>query len=133
VRGTTKCMERSTTNQNHESKPATTMNMNTTRRLTNENYGSKDYRTAESVYFYFLAFLVELGTKTKTNYKAHENTSRATSNLIPLVAKLIPDLPRGRGRSIGGDLNVGEEGFEQTIVTLQSLHHGFVGYQYVCT
>jgi hypothetical protein len=42
--------------------------------------------------------------------------------------RLVPNLPRGRGRSIGGDLNVGEEGIEQTIVTLQSLHHGSVGY-----
>jgi hypothetical protein len=42
--------------------------------------------------------------------------------------RLVPDLPRGGGRSIGGDLNVGEEGSEQTIVTLQSLHHDFVGY-----
>jgi hypothetical protein len=31
---------------------------------------------------------------------------------------LVLDLPRGRGRSIGGDLDVGEEGSEQTIVTL---------------
>jgi hypothetical protein len=30
------------------------------------------------VYNLFLAFSVEFGTKTKTNYKAHENTSRAT-------------------------------------------------------
>jgi hypothetical protein len=42
--------------------------------------------------------------------------------------RLVPDLPRGRGGSIGGDLDVGEEGSEQTIVTLQSLHHGSVGY-----
>jgi hypothetical protein len=46
---------------------------------------------------------------------------------------LVPDLPRGRGRSIGGDLDVGEEGSEQTIVTLQSLYHGSVGYQHVHT
>jgi hypothetical protein len=26
----------------------------------------------------FLAFSVELGTKTKTNYKAHKNTAQAT-------------------------------------------------------
>jgi hypothetical protein len=26
--------------------------------------------------------------------------------------ELVPDLPRGRGRSIGGDLDVGEEGSE---------------------
>jgi hypothetical protein len=46
---------------------------------------------------------------------------------------LVPSLPRGWGRSIGGDLDVGEEGSEKTIVTLQSLHHGSVGYQYVHT
>jgi hypothetical protein len=32
----------------------------------------------QKVYNFFSAFSVELGTKTKTNYKAHENTSRAT-------------------------------------------------------
>jgi hypothetical protein len=47
--------------------------------------------------------------------------------------RLVPDLPRCRGRSIGRDLNVGEEGSEQTIVTLQSLHHDSVGYQHVHT
>jgi hypothetical protein len=47
--------------------------------------------------------------------------------------RLVSDLPRDRGRSIGGDLNMGEEGFEQTIVTLQSLHHDYVGYQHVRT
>jgi hypothetical protein len=31
--------------------------------------------------------------------------------MIPLDGKLVPDLPRGRGQSIGGELNVGEEGF----------------------
>jgi hypothetical protein len=35
--------------------------------------------------------------------------------------------------SISGDLNVGEEGSEQMIVILQSLHHGSVGYQHVRT
>jgi hypothetical protein len=53
------------------------MNMNSTRQLKNKNYGSMGYRTAESAYFFWL-FLEELGTKTKTNYKAHDNTSRAT-------------------------------------------------------
>jgi hypothetical protein len=47
--------------------------------------------------------------------------------------RLVNDLPRGSGRSIGGDLNAGEEGFEQMIVTLQSLHHSSVGYQHVRT
>jgi hypothetical protein len=36
--------------------------------------------------------------------------------------RLVPNLPRGRGRSIGGDLNIGEEGFEQTIITVMSVH-----------
>jgi hypothetical protein len=46
---------------------------------------------------------------------------------------LVPNLLRGRGRSIGGDLDIGEEGSEQMIVTLQSLHHDSDGYQHVCT
>jgi hypothetical protein len=46
---------------------------------------------------------------------------------------LVPDQPRGRGRSIGRDLNIGEEGSEQNIETLQSLHHGSVGYQHTHT
>jgi hypothetical protein len=50
-----------------------------------------------------------------------------------LMRGWFPDLPRGRGRSIGGDLNVSEEGSEQTIVTLQSTHHVSVGYQHVHT
>jgi hypothetical protein len=44
--------------------------------------------------------------------------------------RLVSDLLRGRGGSIGGDLNIGKEGSEQTIVTLQSLHHSSIGYQH---
>jgi hypothetical protein len=47
--------------------------------------------------------------------------------------RLVLDLLRGKCRSIGGDLDVGEEGSEQTIVTLQSLHDGSDGYQHACT
>jgi hypothetical protein len=47
--------------------------------------------------------------------------------------RLVPDLLRCRGRSVGGDLNVSEDGSEQTIVALQSLHHDSVTYQHVCT
>jgi hypothetical protein len=68
----------------------------------------------------------------QTNYKAHKNTSRATRNLIPLDERLVPDLLRGKGRPIGV-LDDGEEGSEQTIVTLQSVHHDSVGYQHVHT
>jgi hypothetical protein len=51
----------------------------------------------------------------------------------PLDERLDPDLPRGRDRSIGGDFDVSEEGSEQTIITLQSLHHGSIGYQHMHT
>jgi hypothetical protein len=45
-----------------------------------------------------------------------------------------PDLPRGMGKSIGGDLDVDDEGSEQRrFKHVQSLHHGSVGYQPVHT
>jgi hypothetical protein len=71
--------------------------------------------------------------KEKTNYKAHDNTSRATWNLRSFDEGLVPDLPRGSGRSIGGGLDVGEEASELTIVTWQSLHHSSIGYQHART
>jgi hypothetical protein len=40
-----------------------------------------------------------------------------------------PDLPRRRGESMGGDLDVDDEGSEQNFEPLQSLHHCSVGYQ----
>jgi hypothetical protein len=43
--------------------------------------------------------------------------------------RLHPDLLRGRGKSIGGDLDVDDEGSEQNVEPLQSLHHYSVGYQ----
>jgi hypothetical protein len=51
----------------------------------------------------------------------------------PFDEWLVPDLSRDRGRSIGADLDVGQEGSEQTIVILQSLHHGSIGYQHLRT
>jgi hypothetical protein len=57
----------------------------------------------------------------------------ANWNLIPLDERLVSDLLRGRGKSIDEDLDVGEEGFKQTIVTLQSLHHSSDGYQHTRT
>jgi hypothetical protein len=44
---------------------------------------------------------------------------------------LSPDLLRGKGKSIGGDIDIDDEGSEQNMEPLQSLHHDFVGYQYV--
>jgi hypothetical protein len=52
---------------------------------------------------------------------------------IDIDEGLVPDLPRGRGRLIGGDLDIGEEGSKQTIVILQSLCHGSISYQHTRT
>jgi hypothetical protein len=47
---------------------------------------------------------------------------------------MSPDLPRSTGKSIGGDLDVDDEGSEQCrFEPVQSLHHGSVGYQPVRT
>jgi hypothetical protein len=51
-----------------------------------------------------------------------------------LDSRMSPDLPRGTGKSIGGDLDVDDEGSEQRrFEPVQSLHHGSVGYQPVRT
>jgi hypothetical protein len=42
---------------------------------------------------------------------------------------VVPNLPRGSGRLIGGDLDIGEEGIKQKIEPLQSLHQCSVGNQ----
>jgi hypothetical protein len=43
---------------------------------------------------------------------------------------MSPDLPRDMGKSIGGDLDVDDEGSEQRwFEPVQSLHHDSVGYQ----
>jgi hypothetical protein len=47
---------------------------------------------------------------------------------------MTPDLTRGTGKSIGGYLDVDDEGSQQRrFEPVQSLHYGFVGYQPVCT
>jgi hypothetical protein len=49
-------------------------------------------------------------------------------------SRMSPDLSRGTGRLIGGDLNVDDEGFEQCrFEPVQSLHHDSVGYQLMRT
>jgi hypothetical protein len=40
-----------------------------------------------------------------------------------------PDLSRGRGKSIGRDLDIDDEGSKQNFEPLQSLHHCFISYQ----
>jgi hypothetical protein len=47
---------------------------------------------------------------------------------------MSPDLLRGTGKSIGGDLDVDDKGSEQHWIELvQSLYHGSIGYQPVRT
>jgi hypothetical protein len=47
---------------------------------------------------------------------------------------MSPDLLRGTGKSIDGDLDVDDEGSEQyRFEPVQSLHHSSVGYQPVRT
>jgi hypothetical protein len=49
-------------------------------------------------------------------------------------SRMSPDLSRGTGKSIGGDLDVDDEGSEQRrFEPVQSLHHGSIGYQSVHT
>jgi hypothetical protein len=49
-------------------------------------------------------------------------------------SSMSPDLLRGTGKSIGGDLDVDDEGSEQRrFEAVQSLHHDSVGYQPVHT
>jgi hypothetical protein len=64
----------------------------------------------------------------------HKYTSQKTQNLIPLDSRMSPNLPRGTGKSVGGDINVDDERSEQRrFEPVQSLHHGSVGYQPVHT
>jgi hypothetical protein len=47
---------------------------------------------------------------------------------------MSPNLPRGTGKSIGGDLDNDDKGSEQRrFEPVQSLHHGSVGYQHMHT
>jgi hypothetical protein len=47
---------------------------------------------------------------------------------------MSPDFLRGTGKLIGGDLDVDDEGSKQhRFKSVQSLHHGSVGYQSVHT
>jgi hypothetical protein len=49
-------------------------------------------------------------------------------------SRMSPDLLRGTGKSIGGDLDVDDEGSKQCqFKPVQSLHYGSVGYQPVRT
>jgi hypothetical protein len=72
----------------------------------------------------------------------HDNTTYYSLHLIHCIylsislfdSRMSPDLLRGTGNSIGGDLDVDDESSEQRqFESVQSLHHGSVGYQPVHT
>jgi hypothetical protein len=51
-----------------------------------------------------------------------------------MIVGWIPIFREVRGKSIGGDLYIDDEGFEQRqFEPVQSLHHGSIGYQHVHT
>jgi hypothetical protein len=99
----------------------------------NEICGSKGYKTAEDMNFFWL-----FGG---SRYENRKQTKRHTS--IPhekpkiwyhLIVGWVPIFREVRGKSIGGDLDVDDEGSEQRrFEPVQPLHHGSVGYQPVRT
>jgi hypothetical protein len=55
-------------------------------------------------------------------------------DLGQMIVGWVPIFREVRGKSIDGDLNVDDEGSEQRrFEPVQSLHHGFIGYQLVRT
>jgi hypothetical protein len=74
-----------------------------------------------------------LRTRYKLNFRSlstgqHEHALLAQGAHTSSDERLGPGLPRGRGKSIGEDLDVDDEGSQQMSVTLQSLHHCSIGY-----
>jgi hypothetical protein len=66
----------------------------------------------------------------KTGNKLKDTQVYLTGTLIPLDSRMSPNLPRGTGKSIGGNLDVDDVGSEQRrFEPVQSLHHGSFGYQ----
>jgi hypothetical protein len=55
----------------------------------------------------------------------------ARKSVLCIDERLGPNLPRGRGKLIGGDIDVDDESSEQNVEPLQSLHHHSGGYQSV--
>ena len=86
------------------------------------------------VFFFCLAFSVELGMKDSNKTKRHTKIPHGQPEIwYHLIVGWVPIFREVRGKSIGGDLDVDDEGSEQRPEPLQSLHHGSVGYQPVRT
>jgi hypothetical protein len=68
--------------------------------------------------------VVDVSNRAHGMREAHTNTD----------SRMSPDLPRCMGKSIGGDLEIDDEGSKQCrFEPVQSLHYGSVGYQPVRT
>jgi hypothetical protein len=105
------------------------MNMNITKQLKTKIVALKAIGQRKE--YIFLAFFVELGIMAKTNYKDTIIPHGQLEIWYHLMRRLGPDLLRGTGKSIVGDLDIDEEGSEQNFEPLLPLHHYTVGYQSV--
>jgi hypothetical protein len=79
-------------------------------------------------------------SRSKIDLREHTRTTELIKQIInhrqgvPIDSRMSPDLLRGMGKSIGGDLDIDDEGSEQRWLELvQSLQHGSIGYQHVRT
>jgi hypothetical protein len=70
----------------------------------------------------------------RTRLQARIHKPKVYSDDMVCDSRMSPDLPRGTGKSIGGDLDIDDEGSEQRrFEPVQSLNHSSVGYQPVHT
>jgi hypothetical protein len=92
--------------------------------------GSKGYGTTEDMNFFCLAFSVDLDMKTVNKLKDTSIPHWKSKIWYHLIVGWVPIFWEVRGKSIGGDLDVDDEGSEQRwFKPVQSLHHSSVGYQ----
>jgi hypothetical protein len=79
----------------------------------------------------FLAFLVDLGMKIGNKLKDTQVYLMEKPKIwYHLIVEWVPILREVQGKSIGGDLDVDDKGYEQRqFEPVQSLHHSSVGYQ----
>jgi hypothetical protein len=99
----------------------------------NQICGSKGYRTVEDMIFF--GFFGGSRYENRKQTKRHTSIPHGKSKIwYHLIVGWVPISREVRGKSIGGDLDVDDEGSEQRqFEPVQSLHHGSVGYQLVRT
>jgi hypothetical protein len=97
-----------------------------------KGYGDEWPQKAMVTYDKSLKRLHRYVTKKATWHISEKATVKSDRSLYD--SRMSPDLPRGTDKSIGGDLDIDDEGSEQhRLERVQSLHHGSVGHQPMCT